>query len=46
LNCFSYTGIFGLRAARQSAKSVIDVEISEPFNSLNIRQWERTDRPK
>jgi 23S rRNA (cytosine1962-C5)-methyltransferase len=43
LNCFSYTGLFGLRAARQSAKSVIDVEISEQFNALNARQWERNN---
>src|SRR5262249_7616904 len=28
LNCFSYTGLFGLRAALAGAKSVIDVEIS------------------
>ena len=41
LNCFSYTGLFGLRAARAGAKSVTDVEISPEFNALNRRQWER-----
>lgn len=43
LNCFSYTGIFGLRAALQSAKSVTDVEISEVFNALNAQQWQRNN---
>jgi len=41
LNCFSYTGLFGLRAAHSGAKSVTDVEISPAFNALNARQWER-----
>ena len=41
LNCFSYTGLFGLRAARAGAKSVTDVEISPEFNALNRLQWER-----
>ncbi len=41
LNCFSYTGLFGLRAAVAGAKSVTDVEISPEFNALNRRQWER-----
>lgn len=40
LNCFSYTGLFGLRAAQAGAKSVTDVEISPEFNALNRRQWE------
>jgi len=39
LNCFSYTGLFGLRAAHAGAKSVTDVEISPEFNALNQRQW-------
>ena len=39
LNCFSYTGLFGLRAARAGAKSVTDVEISPEFNALNQTQW-------
>jgi 23S rRNA (cytosine1962-C5)-methyltransferase len=41
LNCFSYTGLFGLRAARAGAKSVIDVEASGDFNAINERQWQR-----
>ena len=41
LNCFSYTGLFGLRAALAGAKSVTDVEISPEFNALARRQWER-----
>lgn len=41
LNCFSYTGLFGLRAACAGAKSVTDVEISPDFNALNRLQWER-----
>ena len=41
LNCFSYTGLFGLRAARAGAKSVTEVEISPEFSALNVRQWER-----
>ena len=44
LNCFSYTGLFGLQAARAGAKSVTDVEISPDFNALNRRQWERNGR--
>ena len=43
LNCFSYTGLFGLRAARRGAKSITDVEISPGFNALNDQQWERND---
>lgn len=39
LNCFSYTGLFGLRAAFAGAKSITDVEISPEFNALNSRQW-------
>jgi 23S rRNA (cytosine1962-C5)-methyltransferase len=39
LNCFSYTGLFGLRAAHAGATSVTDVEISPEFNALNGRQW-------
>ncbi len=42
LNCFSYTGLFGLRCAHAGAKSVTDVEISPEFNALNGRQWERS----
>lgn len=41
LNCFSYTGLFGLRAALAGAKSITDVEISPEFNALNGRQWEQ-----
>ncbi|BDI29880.1 hypothetical protein CCAX7_19310 [Capsulimonas corticalis] len=41
LNCFSYTGLFSLRAARLGAKSVIDVESSVAFNAVNAKQWER-----
>jgi len=41
LNCFSYTGLFGLRAARNGAKRVIDIESSASFNALNEVQWER-----
>ncbi len=39
LNCFSYTGLFGLRCAHAGAKSITDVEISPEFNALNRRQW-------
>jgi 23S rRNA (cytosine1962-C5)-methyltransferase len=39
LNCFSYTGLFGLRAALMGAKSVTDVEISAVFNRINSSQW-------
>lgn len=42
LNCFSYTGLFGLRAAHAGAKSIVDVEISPEFNALNKRQWEQS----
>ncbi len=42
LNCFSYTGLFGLRAGHAGAKSVTDVEISPEFNALNRRQWEQS----
>ncbi len=42
LNCFSYTGLFGLRAAHAGAKSIVDVEISPEFNALNRRQWEQS----
>jgi 23S rRNA (cytosine1962-C5)-methyltransferase len=41
LNCFSYTGIFGLRAAMAGATRVTDVESSEAFNSVNALQWDR-----
>jgi len=40
LNCFAYTGLFGLRAALAGAKSVTDVEISPEFTALGRRQWE------
>jgi len=43
LNCFSYTGLFGLRAALKGARSVTDVEISEKFNTLNSEQWRRNN---
>lgn len=41
LNCFSYTGLFGLCAALSGAKSVTDVEISPAFSALSERQWTR-----
>lgn len=41
LNCFSYTGLFSLRAAKRGATSVTDVESSEVFNGMNQAQWER-----
>ena len=41
LNCFSYTGLFSLRAASKGAHSVIDVESSDTFNAMNERQWQR-----
>jgi 23S rRNA (cytosine1962-C5)-methyltransferase len=41
LNCFAYTGLFGLRAALVGAKSVTDVEISAPFCEINKLQWRR-----
>ncbi|MGO8673585.1 MAG: class I SAM-dependent rRNA methyltransferase [Capsulimonadaceae bacterium] len=40
LNCFAYTGLFGLRAARSGAVRVRDVESSEPFNAMNQAQWD------
>lgn len=40
LNCFSYTGLFGLRAALAGAKSVTDVEVSAAFNKINDAQWD------
>ena len=43
LNCFSYTGLFGLRCAIGGAKKVTDVEISAVFNQLNKEQWERNN---
>lgn len=46
LNCFSYTGLFGLRAARRGAKSITDVEISPAFNALNKQQWARNGLPQ
>ena len=47
LNCFAYTGLFGLYAAHGGAKSVTDVEISPAFNALNEHQWAANalDRP-
>ena len=42
LNCFSYTGLFGLRAAHAGANSITDVEISPEFNAVNLHQWERS----
>jgi len=41
LNCFSYTGLFGLRAAQSGAESVTDIEISEPFQAIAAAQWKR-----
>ena len=41
LNCFAYTGLFGLRGAVAGAKSVTDVEISPAFNAFNEQQWAR-----
>ncbi len=41
LNCFSYTGLFGLRAARAGARSITDVEISTAFCALDKEQWAR-----
>jgi len=43
LNCFAYTGLFGLRCAIQGAKKVTDVEISATFNQMNKEQWERNN---
>ena len=40
LNCFAYTGLFSLYAARAGAKSVTDVEISPEFTALGQAQWE------
>jgi 23S rRNA (cytosine1962-C5)-methyltransferase len=39
LNVFSYTGLFGLRAAQAGAKSVEDVESSEYFQAIAADQW-------
>ena len=41
LNCFSYTGLFGLRAALAGATGVAEVEISPAFNALSDQQWRR-----
>lgn len=41
LNCFSYTGLFGLRAAHAGAKSITNVEISPAFTALDNAQWTR-----
>lgn len=41
LNCFAYTGLFGLRAAIAGAKSVTDVEISPAFAEIGKKQWRR-----
>jgi 23S rRNA (cytosine1962-C5)-methyltransferase len=41
INCFSYTGLFSLRAAVAGAASVTDIESSETFNKINEAQWER-----
>jgi 23S rRNA (cytosine1962-C5)-methyltransferase len=43
LNCFSYTGLFGLRCALAGASRVTDVEISSVFNQLNKEQWDRNN---
>ena len=43
LNCFSYTGLFGLRAAKRGAKSITNVEISPAFTALDERQWARNE---
>ncbi len=43
LNCFSYTGLFGLHSAFKGAKSVTDVEASTEFNALNEKQWSRNN---
>lgn len=42
LNCFSYTGLFGIRAAHAGANSVTDVEISPQFNALCDEHWSRS----
>jgi 23S rRNA (cytosine1962-C5)-methyltransferase len=42
LNCFSYTGLFGLRAALAGATRVTDVEISPAFNAVSDQQWARS----
>lgn len=44
LNCFAYTGLFGLRAAVGGAKSVTDVEISPAFAQIGKEQWQRNPR--
>jgi 23S rRNA (cytosine1962-C5)-methyltransferase len=43
LNCFSYTGLFGLRAALNGAKSVTEIEASQSFNNINQQQWQRNN---
>jgi 23S rRNA (cytosine1962-C5)-methyltransferase len=40
LNVFSYTGLFGLRAAIAGAKSVEDVESSDAFQAIARKQWD------
>lgn len=43
LNCFSYTGLFGLRAAMSGALAVTEAESSTAFNDLNQKQWSRNN---
>ena len=43
LNCFAYTGLFGLRAARAGATRVTDIESSVAFNAVNEQQWARNN---
>ena len=43
LNCFSYTGLFGLRAAHAGAASITNVEISPAFTALDNEQWTRNN---
>jgi 23S rRNA (cytosine1962-C5)-methyltransferase len=43
LNCFSYTGLFGLHATRYGVQNVNDVEISESFNRMSKLQWKRNN---
>lgn len=45
LNCFAYTGLFGLRAGHSGAKSITDVEISPAFNAFNEQQWAQNQLP-
>ena len=42
LNCFSYTGGFGLAAAAGGAKSVVNVDASQPALDLARRNFEAT----